>query len=163
MLPLFKVRQVHMGFRQTEEKSWSCREAWHAFIMGWGKPCTLQGVCSPACSCMSLHVTQQEVPISLYTTCKQSWQGAKILCDTEWFCTFGPTQCHGNIVYQTQSQGYENTAYLSSPDICVRELDRPVYPTNIKQVHTCKLINISKAFRVYWVFNNARCYFYYFN
>lgn len=51
----------------------------------WDEPRTLQAMRPLACSCVSLHitlhVTQQEVPISFYTMCKQSPQGAKVLCD----------------------------------------------------------------------------------
>ena len=137
VLQSVKAGQVHWGFEQMEENSWSPGNAWHAFIRGWDNP-----------RCQKLPVTQQDIPIPLYTKGTQSWQGAKILYTTAWFCACGPIQGHGNTVYPAQSQGYGNTAYLSCPDIWVREPDCLCFPYYIYIVASEKcpaIVNITRT------------------
>ena len=79
VLQPFKTGQVHRGFRQMEEYMQSCGNVWHAFILGWGKSCTLQAAC---CT--------MEVPIPLYTKCTQTWHSTNILYNKTQFCPCGP-------------------------------------------------------------------------
>ena len=82
ILQPFKAGQVHSGFGQMEENSWSHGDVWHAFIQG-----------------KSIHPTshvshrmshRRGVPNPLYNKCTQSQQGAEILYDKAWFCACGP-------------------------------------------------------------------------
>ena len=87
-----------------------------------GEPCMLQAVCPPACLCMAhcmssvplrgtRHGTQQGVPTCLCPRGKQSRMGANRSYATELHTTHTrPLKTLGT-AYQTQSQGYENTAY----------------------------------------------------
>ena len=77
ILQPFKAQQLHTGFEHTQEYMWSRWDIWHAFMPGWGDPCTQQAMGGTA-----------HVPTPFYTKCTQSRQGTKILSKA-WFCTRG--------------------------------------------------------------------------
>ena len=98
-------------FGQTEEYSQSCWDVWHAFIQGWAIHTHLSCV-SP---CMSLHGTQHGTQHGAPTPFNTRWytkpSGNQQNYATELHTMYvGPLKAMGT-VYQTQSQGYENTGY----------------------------------------------------
>ena len=124
MLRLFKAGQVHRipAERRKCAEPWGCLTCLYSRV---GEPCMLQAVCPPACLCMS------PIPLCPLSLIGKSQLPYIVNIDkagreptdyrTELHSTHvSPLKAMGTI-YLSQSQGYGNTDYLSSPDMWVRK------------------------------------------
>ena len=116
-----------MGFRQMGEYSWIQWNVWHSCIQGW-EIHTCRKLCVPlhipACLCISLSHTRKSLT-PLYTKHRQSWQGARIHCVTQWDSALASLLKAMGTVYWTQSKLSYLTTYLTSPYTWVRKPDCP--------------------------------------
>ena len=109
------------GFRQMEEYSRSHGDAWHDFILEWAihAPCKLHVLaCHTACHLSLSGKSQLAYVLHAHIAGRQPEYCIKQQDSVH----ASPLKAMGTI-YGPQSQGYEDTTYLSSPDIWVRKPD----------------------------------------